>query len=267
MAVPGRGRQGYSTRSLTGMVNRVGALMSPCPSLSTFRDMDAQGKVGRRSLIVGSAALAATGLSASPAEALIKSRRAEFAVWDPITDRSTTAMTPRRVTIHIAVTRSADIYGPGKGADGSYAHFYNPRSGAPRQHQTMDCRAAADLEGNSSTISVEHAGIVGDSMTDSQLTNIAKIFAWAHLYCGVPNRIATVDNLSGLAWHRLGIDGNFGTYDPNLRRTWCRDQTGAVWSSSPGKTCPTDNFISQVPTVYNRAQTWIEIFRNPPPDL
>ena len=101
--------------------------------------------------MLGSAATAAAmaGLEALPAEAAVNPRRrARFAVWDPITGRSTTAMSPKRVTIHIAVTRSSDIYGPNKGAGGSYAHFYNPRSGAPRQHQYMNRRAAADLNGN-----------------------------------------------------------------------------------------------------------------------
>lgn len=216
--------------------------------------------------MIGSAAAAAVaGLDALPAEAALDPRRrARFAVWDPITDRSTTAMSPRRVTVHIAVTRSADIYGPQKGAGGSYAHFYNPRSGAPRQHQTMDRRAAADLNGSNASISVEHAGLVGDAMTDSQLTNLAKIFAWAVIHCGVPNRIATVGNLSGLAWHRLGIDGNFGAYDPDDRRTWCRKQTGAVWSSAQGKTCPTNKFINQIPTVYGRAQDWLKTWGGRP---
>lgn len=214
--------------------------------------------------MVGSAAAAAmAGLETLPAEAAVRPRRrTDFSAWDPITGRSTTAMDPKRVTMHIAVTRSADIYGPNKGGGGSYAHFYNPRSGASRQHQTLDARAAADLEGNDKSISVEHAGLVGDSMTDSQLTNLAKIFAWAVVYCGVTNRIATVDNLSGLAWHRLGIDGNFGTYDANNRKTWCRKQTGAVWSSATGKTCPTDTFIEQIPRVHRRAQDWIKTFRD-----
>ncbi|HEU5485652.1 MAG TPA: hypothetical protein VFU98_12160 [Microlunatus sp.] len=225
-------------------------------------------RIARRTLMIGSAATAAAmaaGLEALPAEAAVNPRRrTSFAVWDPITDRSTTAMSPRRVTIHIAVTRSTDIYGPNKGADGSYAHFYNPRSGAPRQHQTMDRRAAADLNGSNASISVEHAGLVGDAMTNSQLTNIAKIFAWAVIHCGVPNRIATVDDLSGLAWHRLGIDGNFGTYNRNDRKTWCRKQTGAVWSSRQGKTCPTNKFINQIPTVYGRAQDWLRTWGGHP---
>ena len=95
-------------------------------------------------------------------------------------------------------------------------------------------------------------------MTDTQLRNLAKIFAWAVIHCGVPNRIATVDDLSGLAWHRLGIDGNFGRFDRHDRTTWCRKQTGAVWSSATGKLCPTDKFIRQIPTVYSKAQYWLK---------
>lgn len=168
--------------------------------------------------------------------------------------------------MHIAVIHSADIYGPGKGSDGSYAHFYNPRGAQIRQHQSLNKVAAADLNGSSTSISVEHGGVVGDSMTNKQLTDLAKVFAWAHVFCGVPNRVATVNNLDGLAWHRLGIDGNFGAYDPNNRKTWCRKQTGATWSSSFGKECPTNNFINQIDEVYSRAQTWINIFRHRPPD-
>lgn len=223
--------------------------------------------VARRSLIVGSAGVAAVAaaLAANPAEAAVRQPRASFATWDPITGRSTTALAPRRVIMHIAVTRSADIYGPGKGPGSSYAHFYNPRSGAPRQHQELNRRAAADLNGSATSISVEQAGIVGDSMTDTQLTNFARIFAWAVVHCDVPNRIATVGNTTGLAWHRLGVSGNFGTYSPNNRRTWSRAQTGEVWSSSTGKTCPTDNFINQIPTVFSRAQTYIRAWTAPGP--
>lgn len=215
--------------------------------------------------MLGSAATAAAmvGLEALPAEAADPRRRASFATWDPVSDRSSTAMAPKRVTIHIAVTRSADIYGPGR-VQGSYAHFYNPRSGGPRQHQTMNKRAAADLNGSNRSISVEHAGVEGDAMTKSQINNLAKIFAWSVIHCGVPNRIATVGDLSGLAWHRLGIDGNFGAYNRNDRKTWCRKQTGAVWSASQGKLCPTNKFINQVPAVYSRAQDWLKTWGGRP---
>jgi hypothetical protein len=221
--------------------------------------MGEQRDIARRALIVTSAAVAA-GVAAAPAEAVDPTRQTDFTIWDPVTGRSDVALTPRRVTMHIAVSNSTDIYGPGT-IGGTYAHFYNRREGQPRQHQTMNKRAVADANGNDTTISVEHQGVDGDFMTDSQKTYLARIFAWAVVWCGVPNRIATVDNTRGLAWHRLGIDGNFGAYDPNDRTTWCRKQTGAVWSSSFGKLCPTDRFIRQIPEVYNRAQVWIDFYR------
>jgi hypothetical protein len=221
--------------------------------------------LARRTLFVAGAATAVTGLGAAPALALDKTRRTDFAEWQPITDRSTVAMSPRRVTMHIADDPRDDIYGPGKGPGNSYAHFYNRKAGSPLQHQTMDCRAAADLNGSDASISVEHQGVAGDAMTGVQITNLAKIFAWAHVFCGVPNRIATVGNTNGLAWHRLGVSGNFGTYNPNDRRTWSRAQTGEVWSSSV-KLCPTDKFINQLDLIYERAQIWVNFYRNPPPD-
>lgn len=207
--------------------------------------------------MAGSLAAAAAGLGTLPADAAVRpKRRTSFAVWDPITGASTTAMAPKRVTVHIAAVRTDDLYGPNKGQGDSYAHFFNPRSGQIRQHQYMDRRAAADYNGSGSSISIEHSGVVGDSMTDTQLRNLAKVFAWTTVYCGVPNRIATVGNLNGLAWHRLGVSGNFGTYDPDNRKTWSRAQTGAVWSTVQGKTCPTDKFIDQLPEVFKRAQYW-----------
>ena len=184
--------------------------------LATVPGMTDQRHVARRTLLAASAATAAaatTGLGVLPAAAAV-----DFAIWDPITDRSTATLTPRRVTMHIAVSTSADLYGPNKGPGGSYAHFYNPRSARIRQHQTLNRQAAADLNGNGTTISVEHQGMPGDSMTNSQLQELAKVFAWAHVFSGVPNRIATVDNTRGLAWHRLGIDGNLAPTTPTTAR-------------------------------------------------
>ena len=225
-------------------------------------DMDEQGKLGRRSLIVGSAALIAGGLRAAPAEAAVRPRRrVDFARWDPIDGRSTVALAPQRVVMHIAATRARDIYGPQKGPDSSYAHFYNRRSGEPLQHQWLNRRAAAELGGSRSSISVEHQGVEGDRMTDSQLTYLARIFAWSHVHLGVPNRIATPGNTTGFAWHRLGVEGNFGAFDRSDRKTWCRRDTGEVWSSRV-KTCPTDMFINQIDDVFRIAQVWIRLYEN-----
>jgi hypothetical protein len=225
-------------------------------------DINEQGKLGRRSLIVGSAALLAAGVGAVPADAAVRPRRrVDFARWDPIDGRSTVALAPQRVVMHIAATRARDIYGPQKGPFDSYAHFYNRRSGVPLQHQWLNRRAAAELDGSASSISVEHQGVEGDRMTDSQLTYLARIFAWSHVHLGVPNRIATPRNTTGLAWHRLGVAGNFGAFDRSNRKTWCRRDTGEEWSSSV-KTCPTDKFIDQVDDVFRIAQIWIRLYQN-----
>lgn len=183
--------------------------------------------------------------------------RIPWATWDPIADRSKQTNRPVRVTVHIAVSRSSDIYGPGKGPGGTYAHCYNPKSGRLRQHQELDRKTYADLDGNGSTISVEHEGWPGDRMTDNQIDNMARLFALAVTEHGVPNRIATTGDTRGLAWHRLGCSGNYGRYDRNDPTTWSSAQTGQRWSTARGKTCPTDNFIRQIPDIYERAQDYI----------
>lgn len=227
-------------------------------------DINEQGNIGRRSLIVGSAALVAGGLAAVPADAAVRPRRrVDFARWDPIDGRSTETLVPQRVVVHIADTSSRDIYGPGKGPSNSYAHFYNRRSGQPLQHQWLNRRAAAELDGSASSISVEHQGVAAErqGMTESQLTYLARIFAWSHVHLGVPNRKANWRNTTGLAWHRLGVEGDFGTFDRTNPKTWCREQTKEVWSSSV-KSCPTDEFIDQIDDVFRIAQIWIQLYQN-----
>lgn len=179
------------------------------------------------------------------------------AVWDPIKGASTLSNDPDRMTVHIAVSRSGDIYGPGKGPGGTYAGAYSPRSGRMRQHQYIDRRTYADLDGNGETFSVEHEGWPGQSLTENQLDNDARLFAHLVTHYGVPNRIATWDDTRGLAWHRLGCKGNFGAFDKNDPCTWSASQTGQRWSTAFGKTCPTDNFIKQIPEIYARAQKYI----------
>lgn len=183
--------------------------------------------------------------------------RADFAIWDPITGRSTLTCRPVRYTVHMTAVRAADIYGPGKGPGGTYAHYHMPRRGRGRQHQELHHWSYADLGGNGRTISAETEGIPGDSMTEDQLDAHAHGFADAVLHRGVPNRIATWDDTTGLAWHRLGIRGNFRPFNRNDPTTWTGVQTGQQWTRAFGKTCPTDNFIRQIPEIYRRAQLLI----------
>lgn len=195
---------------------------------------------------------------------------ANWTVWDPVSGRSTTPIKPRMMTIHTAVTNSQDIYGPGLGPGRTHSHFYNPKDGKLRQHQEINKQAFADGGGNSYCVSVEHwdgypNGAPGywrhgsdvPPLTDSQIENDARLFAHLVRHFGLPNRIATPDNLSGLGWHRLGVKGNFGKFDPRDRKTWSRAQTGANFSNATGKVCPGDRRIDQIQEIFDRAQEYL----------
>lgn len=189
--------------------------------------------------------------------AAVKAGRIPFAIWDPIKGLSLRSNRADRMNVHIAVSRSSDIYGPGKGPGGTYAHGYNPKSGSLRQHQRLDRRAYADLDGNGRTVAVEHEGWPGDDMTDSQIDNDARLFALLVTEYGTPNRIASPKDTRGLSWHRLGCKGNFGAFDKGDPTTWSASQTGERWSTSFGKTCPTDAYIRRIPEIFERAQDYI----------
>jgi hypothetical protein len=218
----------------------------------------------RRGLLAASAGAVATTAAAGSARAAIDPHnRVPFATWDPVSGASTTQITPVRLIMHIADSSSTDIYGPGT-ISGTYAHFYNRRSLGPLQHQKMNLLAPANVDANANSISVEHQGTEGQSMTDHQVDVLGHIFAWLVWYWGVPNRIATVGDTRGLAWHRLGVDGNFPAYDKDDLTTWCRRDTGKVWSNVPGKTCPTNPYIRRIPDVFAKAQWYLDVWRGEP---
>lgn len=184
------------------------------------------------------------------------------AVWDPITGRSTRANQPVRMVIHTAWADSGDIYGPGKGPGDTFAHFHNPTSGKIRQHQELHRMAYSELEGNGESVGVEHQDERRDMpMSQSQILNDARLFAYLVVFWGVPNRIATPNNTTGLAWHRLGCRGNFGAFDPDDITTWSGAQTGQRWSTVLGKTCPTNPRIRQIPGIWQLAQGFIDDYR------
>ncbi|MBZ2197285.1 peptidoglycan recognition protein family protein [Occultella gossypii] len=177
--------------------------------------------------------------------------------WDPIKGRSTRVNRPVRMTVHITAVRANDIYGPGKGPSGTYAHLHNSRDGDFRQHQELHHRTYADLDGNGKTVSVENEGREGDSLTADQVDNLARLFAYLVTEYDVPNRIATWKDTRGLAWHRLGVSGNFGRFSTKDRRTWSAAQTGERWTEDRGKTCPTNRVIDQIDDIFNLAQRYI----------
>lgn len=144
------------------------------------------------------------------------------------------------------------------------AHFSVKADGTILQSRDTRFRSAANLDGNHRIIAIEnedHGLAFGGTpklpewvpLTDAQVEANAAIAAWCHDEHGIPLQLCpdSKPGSRGLAYHRQGIDGNFGpgTAYPNPGRV----PGGEVWTSSPGKVCPTDVRINQRPLILSRA--------------
>lgn len=170
--------------------------------------------------------------------------------------------TPVRLTLHTAWPgpRRGPLYPRGRPApNGTYATFYIDLEGTLFQHRDTSLAARADGQGNFGSISVETADNRDNGpLNDAQLRTFARLWLWVlETHPTVPNQLARPGDLRGMAWHRLGVAGNFGPYDPNDPTTWSRAQTGAVWSTARGKTCPTDAKIRQAVAVQANPRAYV----------
>jgi hypothetical protein len=144
------------------------------------------------------------------------------------------------------------------------AHFSTTAGGTIYQSRDTAYRSAANADGNYRIIAVENAdrgtgfpnwnindGHAVPAFTDEQVTAIAKILAWAHKTHGVPLQLCpnSKPGSRGLAYHRQGIDGNFGGY-----RYGGRVSGGELWTAAYGKVCPGDRRIAQLPEILARAK-------------
>src|SRR5690625_1522257 len=147
------------------------------------------------------------------------------------------------------------------------AHFSTSGTGKIWQSRDTKYRSAASLNGNHRSISIENEdhgpqfpnwnvndGHAVPSFTDAQMDAIARILAWAHETHGVPLVMAPNSRPSskGIAYHRMGIDGNWGGY-----KYGGRVSGGELWTSARGKVCPGDRRISQIPEIIRRAQALV----------
>jgi hypothetical protein len=147
------------------------------------------------------------------------------------------------------------------------AHFSTEASGHIYQSRDTKFRSAANLEGNHRVIAIENEDMGapfpewgGDGrkvppLTDEQVTACAEILAWAHKTHGVPLQLCpdSRPGSRGLAYHRQGIDGNFGPF-----RFGGRVAGGETWTLSPGKVCPGDARIAQLPEILVRARRLVD---------
>lgn len=162
-----------------------------------------------------------------------------------------------RVNVHIAASNAASLYDYFNKTGRPDSHFYVRKDGTFDQYVDTAWRANADYQGNDATISFETQGVEGDSLTAEQKKTIAYIYKWARQTHGIKNKIAADSKIGesshGLSWHRLGIDGNFpalpSPYAGRLQRGG-----GMRYSTSRGKTCPTNNWIDAIPEIYQLSQ-------------
>lgn len=141
------------------------------------------------------------------------------------------------------------------------AHFSTNAGGKIWQHRDTTKQSAANLNGNDHIIAIENedhgtafgpwSGSNVPAFTSAQIEAIAKICAWAYKTHGIP--LVACPNSKpgsrGIAFHRQGIDGNFGSFEYAGRVAG-----GEIWSSAFGKICPGDKRIAQIPQIIKRAR-------------
>lgn len=141
------------------------------------------------------------------------------------------------------------------------AHFSVHQGGTIQQSRDTRYRSAANLNGNHRVIAIENedhgsafpswSGSNVPALTDAQVEANAQILAWAHKEHGVPLQLCPNSRPTsrGLAYHRQGIDGNFGPF-----KYGGRVSGGEVWTEHFGKVCPGDRRIDQLPAILARAK-------------
>lgn len=141
--------------------------------------------------------------------------------------------------------------------EGSRAtQFYVDYDGDAEQYCSSDRGSSHCKDGNGHRLGIEteddkpqtSAQANAGTWTARQCERISDIIAWGNLTHGIPirqMRTSRRDDI-GVGYHRLGVPAIAGGHDG-----W---PDGEVWTTSPGKPCPGDLRIAQVPAIVARAQ-------------
>lgn len=164
-----------------------------------------------------------------------------------------------RINHHQAVTKQQSLFNFANTRGNPYFHFFVDEHGNIEQYVDTMYQAAADLDGNDATISIEawDDGGFAAKYTPEQVTALIKLNAWLlSEHTSIPRVLAKSSRIGenqGISWHRLGVpyrttprlaDARIAT---EYREGWLLK--GGVWySKASGKTCPGDGRIYQIKT-------------------
>lgn len=166
--------------------------------------------------------------------------------------RFRTKMKPNRINLHTAVSNTTSLFSyfnqPGKVC----SHFYIREDGVIEQYIDTKYRAAADLQGNPDTISIEtwdgykRLWTKGEDLpewTGRQVGALVNLLIWLAAEHDIPlTRLPhSRPGFRGVGFHRQGID------------PW-RVDGGLVFSKAYGKICPGDRRIAQIDSIITMAR-------------
>ena len=149
-----------------------------------------------------------------------------------------------------------DAYFRQGGFTGTESHFGTGPDGEVLQWQDTDYQADANYQGSHHIISIENAdvgagfptwnlndGNAVPAFTDAQCEAVAKIIAWACREYDIPCVLIpdSKPGRRGIGYHRQGVPGYMVA-------------GGELWSTAPGKVCPGNRRIAQIPQIIDRAR-------------
>lgn len=181
------------------------------------------------------------------------------ATWRPVAwangrDDNTPA---KIVVLHLTASEADSQYGWFNSSRSACSHFHIARNGHVEQYIDTDKLSAAEYKGSNDVISIETEGADADGEWGSaQVEAIIRLLVWLHREHGIPLALKTSSRPTepGIAWHRLGVSGNFPTSPAILRGRNQRGYAGEPWSTSFGKVCPGNRRILQIQAIRDEAQ-------------
>lgn len=113
-------------------------------------------------------------------------------------------ITARTLILHVDAGNAASLYryfnGPSGGIE---SHFHIPKAARTEQYRDTAWQADANTDANGFAISVETQGLEYGEWNAHQIAEIKALILWAHRVHGIPLRVVTEWDGSGVGFHTL----------------------------------------------------------------